>query len=96
MWEVYWGRDRPQQENYCRNRLIEPISTRFPEAIRLEQEASMPQRRRVDIALIRNVIKLPVEIKGQWKRDRDSRRVIFPSTGSPAGYPRCLAGSVRA
>ena len=69
MWEAYWTGARPQDENFCRNRMIEHLSVQLPGPIRLEPEARMPGGNRADIVLTRNAIKLPVEIKGQWNRD---------------------------
>ena len=69
MWEAYWTEDGPRKENFCRNRLIEHISSQLPPSIRFEPEMPMPGQTRADIAAIRNEIELPVEIKGQWHRD---------------------------
>ena len=70
MWKAYWKEpDQPQDENDCRDRMIEHFPNNFPESIRLEREASAPSETRMDIALIRNQIKLPIEIKGQWNKD---------------------------
>ena len=69
MWEAYWDGDRPRHETFCRNRLIEHISTLLPPSIRFEPEKHMPGQRRADIAAIRNAVGLPVEIKGQWHRE---------------------------
>ena len=66
MWEAYWDGDRPRGEDFCRNRLVEHISGPLPPSIRFGPETHMPLGKRVDIALTRNTIKLPVEIKGQW------------------------------
>ena len=66
MWEAYWDGDRPKREDFCRNRLIEHVSGPLPPSIRFGPETHMPLGKRVDIALTRNTIKLPVEIKGQW------------------------------
>ena len=67
IWKVYWTEaGKPQEENYCRDRMIEQVSGNLPESIRLEREVSAPGYARMDIALTRNTIKLPVEIKGQW------------------------------
>ena len=41
----------------------------LPPSIQLGRETSMPLDKRADIALTRNTMKLPVEIKGQWNRD---------------------------
>ena len=38
----------------------------FPQAIRFEPEMHMPGQKRADIAAIRNRVRSPVEIKGQW------------------------------
>ena len=67
MWQAYWSGDKPEDENYCRNRLVEHISGQLPASIRFEVERHMPERKRADIAVIRNTIVLPVEIKGQWR-----------------------------
>ena len=70
MWAAYWTEDaRPREENFCRDRLIDHISLHLPPSIRLGRETSMPLGTWADIALTRNTIKLPVEIKGQWHRD---------------------------
>ena len=66
MWEAYWDGAQPRGEDFCRDRLIEHISGPLPQSIRLGPETRMPLGRRADIALTRNTIKLPVEIKGQW------------------------------
>ena len=69
MWEAYWAGARPRGENFCRDRMIEHLSGQLPDSIRLESEARMLGGNRADIVLIRNAIKLPGEIKGQWNRD---------------------------
>ena len=69
MWEAYWAGGQPRHENFCRDRLIEQISGQLPPSVRFEPEMHMPGRTRADIAAIRNMIGLPVEIKGQWHRD---------------------------
>lgn len=69
MWEVYWTEEGPRGEEYCRNRLIEHLAGLIPDAIRIEPEMRMPERRRADIVAIRNAVGLPVEIKGQWHRE---------------------------
>lgn len=69
MWEAYWTGNDPREEEYCRNRLVEHLSGLMPDAIRLEPEMRMPERRRADFVAIRNAMGLPVEIKGQWHRD---------------------------
>ncbi|MCY4595599.1 MAG: hypothetical protein OXC19_12495, partial [Bryobacterales bacterium] len=66
MWEAYWIEDRPRDENFCRDRMIEHISGQLPAPIRFEPEMHMPGQTRADIAAIHNHIGLPVEIKGQW------------------------------
>ena len=68
-WEVYWTEEGPRGEEYCRNRLVEQLAGLMPDAIRLEPEMRMPERRRADIVAIRNAVGLPVEIKGQWRRE---------------------------
>ena len=70
MWAAYWTEDgRPRHEDFCRDRLIEHISGLLPQTIRLAPEPRMPLGKRADIALTRNAMKLPVEIKGQWHPD---------------------------
>ena len=70
MREAYWNdTGKPRNEEYCRDRLIEHVSGPLPESIRFGPEARMPDRKRADIALTRNAMKLPVEIKGQWERN---------------------------
>ncbi|KQN27300.1 hypothetical protein C8J42_101609 [Sphingomonas sp. PP-CE-1A-559] len=65
-WVVYWDRDRPHEENYCRNRLIGQLSNELPDAISFAPEEQMPGTTRADIALRLDKMALPVEIKGQW------------------------------
>ena len=65
-WVVYWDRDRPHEENYCRNRLVDQISSELPAAISFAPEEQMPGTTRADIALRLGHMALPVEIKGQW------------------------------
>ena len=69
MWEAYWNGSQPRRENFCRNRMIEHIAGPLPESIRFAPETHMPAGTRADIALTRNQMKLPVEIKCQWHRD---------------------------
>jgi len=66
MWEAYWDGLKPRPENFCRNRLVEHISGQLPSSIRFEPEMHMPNQKRADIAVIRDAIGLPIEIKGQW------------------------------
>ena len=69
MREVYWSENgKPRNEEFCRDRLIEHVSGPLPESIRFGPEARMPARKRADIVVSRNAVKLPVEIKGQWNR----------------------------
>jgi hypothetical protein len=65
-WEAYWNGNQPYEENRCRNRLVEHISSELPEAIRFATEMTMPGQKRADIAAILGRLGLPVEIKGQW------------------------------
>lgn len=66
MWEAYWESKKPRVENFCRNRLVEHISSQLPEAIRFAPEMHMPLQKRADIAAILGNVGLPVEIKRQW------------------------------
>ena len=65
-WSVYWDRERPHNENSCRNRMIGQISGELPEAITFGPEEQMPGITRADIGLRINKLVLPTEIKGQW------------------------------
>ena len=68
--KAYWNdAGKPRNEEYCRDCLIVHVSGRLPESIRFVPESRMPDRKRADIAVTRNAIKLPVEIKGQWERN---------------------------
>ena len=69
MWETYWNGDVPRDEDFCRNRLVEHISVAMPQSIRFGPETRMPLRTRADIALTRNAMKLPIEIKRQSHRE---------------------------
>ena len=70
MRDAYWNdTGKPKGEEYCRDRLIEHVSGPLPESIRFGPESRMPARKRADIVLTRNAIKLPVEIKGQWEEN---------------------------
>ena len=69
MWEVYWAGREPQNEDFCRNRLMDQLSGVAPQTVRIVREASMPARTRADMAVIYGSIGLPVEVKGQWHRD---------------------------
>ena len=70
MREAYWNdTGEPRNEEYCRDRLIEHVSGQLPESIRFGPETRMPERKRADIVLARNAMKLPVEIKGQRERN---------------------------
>ncbi len=70
MREAYWNDNgKPRDEGFCRDRLIEHVSGPLPESIRFGPELLMPGRKRADIALTRNAMKQPVEIKGQWERN---------------------------
>ena len=46
--------------------MIDLIRDQLPAAIRFEPEVHMPGQTRADIAVIRNTIGLPIEIKVQW------------------------------
>ncbi len=68
-WVVYWKDDKPHIENYCRNRLIEQISGELPKSVRFRPEEQMPGQTRADISVAKDLLGLPVEIKGQWHKD---------------------------
>jgi len=65
-WSVYWDRERPHDENSCRNRLIGQISSELPASIAFGPEEQMPGVTRADIGVRLGKMLLPVEIKGQW------------------------------
>ncbi|MCY3830219.1 MAG: hypothetical protein OXF89_13885 [Rhodospirillaceae bacterium] len=68
MREAYWNDSgEPRNEEYCRDRLIEHVCEPSQEPVRFGPEMRMPDRKRADIVLTRNAMKLPVEIKGQWE-----------------------------
>ena len=70
MREAYWNdTGKPRNEEYCRDRLIEHVSGPLPESIRFGPESRMPDRKRADIALTCNAMKLPIEIKQQRERN---------------------------
>ena len=66
MWQTYWVGPASRCENFCRNRLVDQLSTLVPRAIQIEPEAHMPEGRRADFVLSHDAIRLPIEIKGQW------------------------------
>ncbi len=65
-WVVFWDRDRPHEENFCRNRLVDQLSSELPAAITFHPEEQMPGVTRADIGLSLDTMVLPIEIKGQW------------------------------
>ena len=67
-WRLFWEGDVPKDENYCRDRLIDNMRDKLPFAA-LVPEIPMPERKRADIAVIRNGHGIPIEIKGQWNRN---------------------------
>ena len=68
-WRMYWRHDSvPEEENYCRNRLVEQLLSVMPDGVQIEPEAQMPGVRRVDFVSSYDEVRLPVEIKGQWHR----------------------------
>ena len=69
MWEAYWANGKPRKENYCRNRMIDQLSGTLPDSIRFVPEQLMSGQTRADIAAVRDLVGLPVEIKGQWHED---------------------------
>ena len=85
MWEAYRTENDPREEEYFRNRLVEHLSGLMPEAIRLEPELRMPERRRADFVAIRNAMGLPVEIT------RFSSRVQHLARMIDRGLSSCLA-----
>ena len=63
----FWNTDKPQHENYCRDRIAEHIEPRLkPFGIRIHTEGTMPEDKRCDLLCTVGEIDLPLEIKGQW------------------------------
>ena len=75
MWEAYWTEEGPRGEEFCRNRLVEQLAGLMPDAIRLEPEMRMPERRRADIVAIYSAV-------GSAGRDQGPM--------APRGVERCL------
>jgi hypothetical protein len=65
-WEAFWGKDKPKNENTCRDRLLDQLRPRLPVEINFLPEISMPEANRADIVVIYRGFGVPVEIKGQW------------------------------
>ena len=68
--QVFWDKDTPRYENYCRDRLVDVLRREVSGFnIDVSVEVASVQRRRVDIeAKIGNHI-VPIEVKGQWHKD---------------------------
>jgi hypothetical protein len=68
-WEQFWDRERPKDENTCRDRLIDLLRPRLPSEVAFLPETLMPDQTRADIVAIFNGTGVPIEIKGQWHKD---------------------------
>ena len=69
MWETYWTGERPRGEIFCRNRLVELLAGQMGNRLQIEPEARMPEGKLADFVAIRDTMRLPIEIKGQWNRE---------------------------
>ena len=67
-WRMFWNRELPEEENTCRDRILDLLRPRIRQEISLMPETAMPDAKRVDISAIYGPIGLPVEIKGQWHK----------------------------
>lgn len=56
----------PQNENFCRDRLVEWIAREIPRSVVQATETRMPDDKRSDIAFVEGEFVVPVEIKAQW------------------------------
>lgn len=66
----YWSGDTPQNENYCRSRIVEQLEQSLSKYnVRCFIEGAMPQGNRCDFLNTHGEMNLPVEVKGQWHDD---------------------------
>lgn len=65
--EPFWSGSRPQEENYCRDRIIDGIHHRLERrGVRSLPESTMPHNTRCDVLCISGTMDIPIEVKGQW------------------------------
>ena len=67
---TFWDRGSPHGENHCRDRLIEGLEEKMEKyGIALHKENEIANKKKPDLWLSYDKIRLPVEIKGQWHPD---------------------------
>lgn len=69
--DLFWCLEgKPQDENFCRDRLMEIIREYFEyPKIKILKESASVKEKRVDIKVYLDKLIVPIEIKGQWHRD---------------------------
>lgn len=67
----FWNGDKPQDENYCRDRIVEHLTPYLEQKfkVRPHTEGTMPDSNRCDFLNTSGALDLPVEVKGQWHRE---------------------------
>ena len=66
---TFWDRGSPHGENHCRDRLIEGLEEKMEKyGIALHKENEIANKKKPDLWLSYDKLRLPVEIKGQWHR----------------------------
>ena len=67
---TFWDRGSPHGENHCRDRLIEGLEEKMEKyGIALHKENEIANKKKPDLWLSYDKLRLPVEIKGQWHPD---------------------------
>jgi hypothetical protein len=96
-YRVYWhggrGKTRPQDEEYCRDRLVEYLRERLkPVGIWVEPEGHMAADKRADIIVYApNALKLPAELKRDthpdlWVAAKDQLERLYTRDPNAQGY----------
>ncbi len=72
-WQEYWQTERrppsPQDEDYCRNRLLSALRWRLPDGVDVRREASYADNTRADIRVCFDSHAIPIEIKKSSNRE---------------------------
>ena len=69
-YKIFWDRDEPHVENYCRDRLLDGLEQEMGAyGVRVHKEGAMANETRVDLLFSCGDFDLPVEIKRQWHPD---------------------------
>ena len=69
-YKIFWDRDEPHVENYCRDRLLDGLEQEMGAyGVRVHKEGTMANEIRVDLLFSCGDFDLPVEIKRQWHPD---------------------------